>query len=304
MKVSRRTFLKLAGATGASGLLSRPQTASATTPHPDATATLAILVDTTRCVGCRGCEAACSESNRLPPPAMAGEDAVFEEERPTSPEAYTVVNRFHGAEDGGAPTFVKKQCMHCLQPACASACLVGALEKTPDGPVVYHEDRCIGCRYCMVACPFGIPQFEYSKALPYVRKCTFCRDRLAEGKEPACTSVCPSGALQFGTRKDLLEIARTRIYQNPDRYVHRIYGEREAGGTGVLYISGVPFERLGFRTDVGTTPYSQLTWPFLTAVPFVLTLWPPFLIGIYAFTRSRTRAAEAEAGTNEENRHE
>jgi Fe-S-cluster-containing dehydrogenase component len=304
MKVNRRTFLTLAGATAASGLVARPRRASATTPHPEGTETLAILVDTTRCVGCRGCEAACSESNRLPPPARPGEDAVFEAERPTSPEAYSVVNRFYGSEAGGEPTFVKKQCMHCLQPACASACLVNALEKTPDGPVVYHEARCIGCRYCMVACPFGVPQFEYSKALPYVRKCTFCRHRLAEGKDPACTSVCPTGALQFGTRKDLLEIARTRIYQNPDGYVHHIYGEHEAGGTGFLYISRVPFERLGFRTDVGTTPYPQLTWPFLSAVPFVLTLWPPFLIGLYAFTRSRETAAEAEAGRKEERRHD
>lgn len=303
MKVNRRTFLKLAGAAAASGLGTRPQRAAATTPHPDGKETLAILVDTTRCVGCRGCEAACSESNRLPPPAMSGEDAVFEAERPTSPEAYSVVNRFYGSEAGGEPTFVKRQCMHCLQPACASACLVNALEKTPDGPVVYHEARCIGCRYCMVACPFGIPQFEYAKALPYVRKCTFCRHRLAEGKDPACTTVCPTGALQFGTRKDLLEIARTRIYQNPDGYVHHIYGEHEVGGTGFLYISSVPFERLGFGTDVGTTPYSQLTWPFLSAVPFVLTLWPPFLIGLYAFTRSRETAAEAEAGPKEEHRH-
>lgn len=304
MRVNRRTFLTLAGATAAAGLVNGPRKASATALHPDGKETRAILVDTTRCVGCRGCEAACSESNHLPPPAMAGEDAVFEEERPTSPEAYTVVNRFDGSEKGGTPTFVKKQCMHCLQPACASACLVKALEKTPEGPVVYHEARCIGCRYCMIACPFGIPQFEYSKALPYVRKCTFCSHRLAEGKDPACTSVCPTGALQFGTRNDLLQIAKTRIYQNPTRYVPHIYGEHEAGGTGLLYISSVPFERLGFGTEVGTTAYPQLTWPFLSAVPFVLTLWPPLLIGLYAFTRSREKAADTDAGTKEENRHE
>ena len=305
MKVNRRTFLKLAGAVGASGLANGPSTATAAAPHPDADETLAMLVDTTLCRGCRGCEAACSESNGLPAPAMAGQEAVFEKERTTSPEAYCVVNRYAGSDAGADPTFVKKQCMHCLQPACASACLVKALEKTPEGPVIYHEDRCIGCRYCMVACPFGIPQFEYSKALPYIRKCTFCMHRLKEGKAPACASVCPSGALQFGKRKDLLEIAKTRVYQNPDGYVHHIYGENEAGGTGLLYISDVPFEQLGFKTDVGTMPYTQLTWPFLSAVPFVLTLWPPFLIGLYAFSRSREEASETDAATqHEENRHE
>jgi hypothetical protein len=137
-----------------------------------------------------------------------------------------------------------------------------------------------------------------------VRKCTLCPARLAQGKEPACTSVCPSGALQFGTREELLEVARARIYADPDGYVHHIYGEHEAGGTGVLYVTGVPFERLGFATEVGTTPYPQLTWPFLSAVPFVLTLWPPFLIGLYAFTRSREQAGAGEARPEEETAHE
>ncbi|MEE8386652.1 MAG: 4Fe-4S dicluster domain-containing protein, partial [Dehalococcoidia bacterium] len=228
-----------------------------------------------------------------------GQESIFEERRTTDPQTYTVVNRHGHTGDGGAPTFAKTQCMHCVAPACASACPVRALEKTPEGPVVYHPDRCIGCRYCMVACPFGIPQFEYAKALPYIQKCTFCAHRLRQGEPPACASVCPSGALRFGKRDELLEVAKTQIYQNPEHYVHHIYGEHEVGGTGWLYIGDVPFEQLGFPMNLGTTPYTEHTWAFLSAVPIVLTLWPPFLMGLYVFTQNREKTARAEAGQEE-----
>lgn len=293
MDLDRRSFLKAAGAVCASGLAAPGASAAAVKSHPEAGETAAVLVDTTRCLGCRSCELACSQANGLPEPAMLGDEAVFEERRSTEPDAYAVVNRY--PKDGGTEfAFRKTQCMHCLQPACASACLVKALEKTPEGPVVYHADRCIGCRYCMVACPFGVPKFEYSKALPYIRKCTFCAERLQRGEPPACVASCPGEALVFGKRAELLEEARTRIYQNPDDYVHHIYGEHEVGGTGWLYISDIPLEQLGLPDDVGEDPYPLLTWPFLSAVPFVLTLWPPFLMGLYAFTRNRDRIAESE----------
>lgn len=302
MKVSRRTFLKLAGA--ATLLGGRPRKARAAKPGLNSDNTLAMLVDSTMCIGCRGCEAACSEANRLPDPAMLGDPGVFEKKRTPDSQTYTVVNRYSNPNNEETPRFVKSQCMHCVQPACASVCLVNALEKTPAGPVVYHADRCIGCRYCMVACPFGVPKFEYEKAVPRIQKCTFCRHRLEQGKLPACAEVCPTGALKFGKRKELLELARSRIYQNPDNYVHHIYGEHEVGGTGWLYITDVPFEQLGLRMDLGTTPYPQFTWPFLSAVPFVLMLWPPFLMGVYAFTKSREKTSEADAGEKKEARYE
>jgi formate dehydrogenase iron-sulfur subunit len=304
MKVSRRTFLKIVGATGAATLASGPRQVRAGRLGPPSDGTLATLVDSTRCIGCRACEAACSEANRLPEPVMLGQESVFEEKRTTDSRAYTVVNRYTNSEDERAPTYVRTQCMHCVEPACASVCPVAALEKTPEGPVVYHADRCLGCRYCMLACPFGIPKFEYEKAIPYIRKCSFCIHRLRQGKLPACAEVCPTGALQFGKRKELLEIARTRIYQDPERYVHHIYGEHEVGGTGWLYITDVPFEQLEFRMNLGTTPYPELTWTFLSSVPFVLTLWPPFLMGLYALTKSREKAAQVEAGQKEETPHE
>jgi ferredoxin len=169
---------------------------------------------------------------------------------------------------------------------------VRALEKQPLGAVTYRRDLCMGCRYCMVACPFGVPKYEYAKAVPFVRKCTFCAERQARGQAPACTEVCPSGALLFGERQELIEIARTRIYQNPGRYVPHVYGEHEAGGTSWLYISDVPFESLGLRTDVLDAPYPALTSGALSGVPFVMTLVPPVLMGLYAFQRAR----DGEAG--------
>jgi len=305
MSVSRRGFFKAAGGAAAAVTLADwTADVEAAAPRRTADGAYGVLVDTTRCVGCRGCEAACSEANGLPGPAMPGEARVFAEPRRTDPVAYTVVNRYANAEEGRSPRFVKTQCLHCSDPACASACLVKAFEKTPEGPVVYNADRCLGCRYCMVACPFGVPKFEYGKARPFVRKCTFCASRVKQGTPPACAEVCPSGALTFGKRAELLEVARTRIYRDPERFVHHVYGEHEAGGTSWLYITDVPFEQLGFRTDVATTPYPELTWTFLSAVPFVLTLWPPFLMGLYAFTRNRERTARAEEHGPEEADHE
>ncbi|HAM58140.1 MAG TPA: 4Fe-4S ferredoxin, partial [Candidatus Rokubacteria bacterium] len=239
---------------------------------------------------------ACKQANRKPTEYDAA--GIWDAPKDLSAKTLTLVKLY---KDGRAATFAKTQCMHCVDPACVSACLVNALDKLPEGPVVYRADRCIGCRYCMAACPFEIPKFEYDRPLPLIRKCTFCTHRLREGKLPACAEVCPSGALQFGKRRELLEVAKTRIYQNPNRYVHHVYGEHEVGGTSWLYLTDVPFEQLGFRMDLGTTAYPELTWTFLSAVPFVLTLWPPFLMGLYAFTRSRERAA---GEPEQETRHE
>lgn len=290
MELSRRTFIKLAGAAGAAGVAAAPARAEASPLR--AVDTPAVLVDTTRCAGCRACEAACAEANSLAAPAMAGEDAVFDKPRTTDVGVYTVVNRFPAPAAPDAVRFVKRQCLHCVDPACASACLAKALEKTAAGPVVYHKERCLGCRYCMVACQFDVPKFEFESAAPYIHKCSFCAERQQQGLQPACASVCPTGALQFGHRQALIEEARTRIYQNPDEYVHHVYGETEAGGTNWLYLSDVPFEQLGFRTDLGPTSPPELTRTALAAVPFVLTLWPPLLMGLYTFSKRREAASK------------
>lgn len=280
--IDRRKFLKILGA-GLGGLAGN----SLLSPylHAEEKVTtgkelVGILVDTTRCVGCRSCEVACAETHQLPVPDQSDE-SVFEKRRDTTITQWTVVNRFN-TEKG--EVFVKKQCMHCNQPGCAAACLVKAMQKREEGPVTW-DTNCMGCRYCMVSCPYDIPKFEYHSPNPRIQKCNLCYERIKEGKLPACVEACPAEALTFGKRRDLLEEAKTRIYQNPENYYHHIYGEYEVGGSSYLYLSAVPFEQLGFRTDLGTTPYPKYTTGFLYSVPVVLLLWPAFLLGVSQITK-------------------
>jgi len=293
MNLNRRNMLKIAGAAGAGAALTGGALASATT-RGAAKSAVGVLVDTTRCVGCRACEAACSEANALAAPEKPGDDTVFAARRRTGPTSFTVVNKSAAKSPSGEDRYAKTQCMHCVTPACASGCVVKALEKTAAGPVVYHEDRCLGCRYCMIACPFGVPKYEYTKAAPLVRKCTFCAARQEKGLPPACADACPSGALTFGKRADLLEEAKTRIYQNPAKYVHEIYGEDEAGGTSWLYISDVSSASLTLPQDVVKKSYPEMADGALSAVPFVVTLWPPLLMGLYTFSKRRDDVAGHE----------
>jgi len=288
MKLSRRGFLHIAGASAGAGLLARPGAAFASEAVPGADER-AMLVDTTLCKGCRACEAACSEANGNPPPDR-GED-VLDTNRKTSQTAFTVVNRGPNGP-GGARRYAKTQCMHCVAPGCASACPVKALQKQPEGPVTYDPSKCMGCRYCMVACPFGVPKYEYEALAPRVRKCTFCFDRQKAGKAPACSSVCPTGALTFGRREDLLEEAKKRVYGQPDRYERHVYGELEAGGTNWLYLADVSFAKLGLPQNVEKQSYPDLVKGALGAPPFVMTLWPPLLMGLYTFAHRREKVAK------------
>ena len=283
--MDRRGFLKLAGTVTGGAMTSRLGSAQAATPSADG---WSVLVDLTRCVGCRMCEAACAEANGLPEPDWS-DDYSYASHRPTTATQWTAVNRY---ETSRGELFVKRQCMHCLHPACAAACLTKALEKQREGPVVWTEDRCMGCRYCMVSCPFDVPRFEYDSPVPKVAKCRMCFEKLLEegdGAQPACVEGCPNEVMSFGPREEMLELARRRIYADPDAYIHRIYGEHEAGGTGWLYISPVPFEELGFRTDLGTESYPEKTRDFLTAVPLVLLMWP---VGMLALRRALERNDE------------
>ena len=159
--------------------------------------------------------------------------------------------------------------------------------KTEEGPVIWRENKCMGCRYCMIACPFDIPKFEYDKAIPKIRKCDMCWDRLQEGEQPACVEACPARVMLFGKRSDLLETARTRIYEKPEKYIHDIYGEHEVGGTGWLYISAVPFDQLAFKTDLGTTAYPELTKQFLYSDPIIYLFWPAMLLALRKATESK-----------------
>ena len=184
--------------------------------------------------------------------------------------------------------------MHCNEPACASACLTKAMLKTEEGPVIWREEKCMGCRSCMVACPFDMPKFEYSSPNPKIQKCTMCFERLQEGETPICAYNCPREALVFGTRRELIKEARKRMFENPDLYEDHIYGEHEVGGTGVLYISSVPFEELGLRNDLGTTAYPEYNKTFLFADPVVLVLWPAFLLGLRNAVMGRMKNEKKE----------
>jgi Fe-S-cluster-containing dehydrogenase component len=271
--MNRRCFFKIAAVTGAGCLVGKAAEARSTEDRSDG---YAALVDLTLCEGCRNCEDVCAEVNGLPAPDY--DDATVDDiQRQSSDKQWVVVNRH---ETSRGDVWVRRQCMHCLEPACAAACLTKAMAKTEEGPVVWNEDKCMGCRFCMISCPFDVPKFEYDSPVPRIMKCRMCWERLKNGERPACAEECPAEAITFGKRTEVLEIARRRIHTDPDRYVPYIYGEHEAGGTGWLYISPVPFEELGFRTDLGTTPLPEYTRDFLTAVPLVATLGPALLLGM------------------------
>ncbi len=237
-----------------------------------------ILVDTTKCIGCGACVAACKETNGLPP----GEETEL------SANAFNVVQSRSGVN-------VRRFCMHCQDPTCASVCPVGALKKTAAGPVVYDEDRCMGCRYCMMACPFGIPRYEWAAVLPKVKKCTMCAPRQAKGQIPACVEICPVQATTFGERNEMLAEAEKRLKENPAGYIQHIYGKEEAGGTSVLYLSAVPFEALGLPTNVPHQSLPQYTYRVLSKIPTVVSAGAVLLGGIWWITNRREQVAAAEA---------
>ena len=242
MNLGRRGFFKVVGLTGASLALGRK--IKCISKERQRVEFSAILYDSTRCAGCQTCEISCAEAHGLPEPVGTPEAGVV---RKTDESHRTVVNAF-STENG--ENYLKKQCMHCNEPACAAACLTQAMYKTAEGPVIWRGDKCMGCRYCMVSCPFDSPKFEYHSANPKIQKCDMCYDKQIKGEIPVCVENCPAEALVFGKRRDLIKEARKRIVENPDQYVDHIYGEHEAGGTGILYLSAVPFDKLGLNTSI------------------------------------------------------
>lgn len=248
MTLSRRSVLKAIG-TGAAVAATGATTAAASSRNPQAPAdAIAMLYDATVCIGCKACVAACTTANNLiPDTTMSG--GIWQMPRDLNDQTKNIILL---AKDGDAHSFVKRQCMHCVDPACVAGCPFSALTKGKYGVVEWESTKCIGCRYCEISCPFDVPRFEWTKFSPKIVKCEFCNHRLAEGKEPACTEACPVGAVKFGTRDQLLAEAKGRIEAKPGKYYQdRIYGEGDLGGTQVLYLSAMPFDRLGLP-DVGT----------------------------------------------------
>ena len=261
MGINRRRFFTLLLPAAATLAASSRSDASEESSGPVQDEQVGCLVDTTLCIGCRQCEEGCNRRNKLPRPESLFRDRlVFRKQRRPSPNNFTVVNEFPGPpsrdQHGKPATYVKTQCMHCLDPACVSACIVGALTRARDGAVVYNPDICIGCRYCMIACPFQVPAYEYAEILtPKVRKCEFCADRVAgTGADPACAAACPTEAIVFGKRSELLELARHRMEGRPVRYADHIYGEHEIGGTSWMYLYGRDPDDIGLIPLPSTAP--------------------------------------------------
>jgi formate dehydrogenase iron-sulfur subunit len=303
--LGRRRFLQ--GLVGGTGLcvISAADTRAQTSSHGNIPS---VLVDITRCINCRSCMRACKESNELPnntdltadfPGSWESADLRFDQ--------WTVVNPMITRNEDGVEITrnVKSQCMQCLEPTCVSVCPVGAMIKSEAGPILYSADRCIGCRYCIMACPFDIPKFEWEGGMfSVIGKCQFCaHQRLAEGRLPACVESCPTGALKFGSRDALLFEARARVKTHPEQYINHIYGEHEAGGTAWLYLSDVPFEDIGFKSNVETAPMPPLTWEVLSKIPVVAGAMAG-LFGTVAWSLNRREAAEQREKFNKQENSE
>jgi formate dehydrogenase iron-sulfur subunit len=241
----------------------------------------AILYDATICIGCKLCEKACAERNGLP------YDEKIAAESKQSDHKFTVV-----MSEGDK--FMRRLCMNCQDPTCVSVCPVGAFHKSALGPVSYEASRCIGCRYCMLACPFSVPKYEWSKALPLVRKCDMCADRVAKGQQTACAEACPTGATKFGDRDALIAEARDRIAANRSQYIDHIYGLNEVGGTSVLLLSSVPFDHFGYKDGFSNESMPLLTYRALSEIPNLVTAGAALLGGIWWITNRRYEVAAVE----------
>jgi formate dehydrogenase iron-sulfur subunit len=282
LSISRRQFLRacapaLCGAAaGVSLLTADHKTAGAAAPQFSPDEVPAILIDVSRCIGCGNCQRSCAAENGLPCDTQAE----------LGPDTYTVVEDAQVA--GGQDRFVKRACMQCLHPACASACPVGALHQDGRGVVVADTSKCIGCRYCQYACPFGVPRFEWDDPLGVMRKCAGCAERVAKGQPQACVAGCPTGALKSGPRGELLKEAHARIQAAGGKYLNYVYGENEVGGISRLYISDVPFEGLGLPL-VGPSPVPVYAESVVTRTPAIALSVAALCTGTYAVMKRRER---------------
>lgn len=280
-KISRRDFLKLAGASASGALLTgllQDEVLAGSVPDIPINEYRALLYDATICVGCKACEIGCRDDNHLP----------IEPTDDLTGNTFTLIKEY-SSEDGSERSFRKFQCMHCVDPACASSCPVSSLHQSEDGSVVYDAYKCIGCRYCMQACPFGVPRYDWSLAYPMIRKCDFCYDR-EDG--PACAITCPTGALISGKRGELLSIAKQRIAAEPGKYFEdRIFGEYEGGGTSVLILSAVSFNKLGFP-PLDKNPLPNHTQWALNIVPAIFFGVGGTMAAIYKFRSNQTGKQE------------
>jgi len=255
----------------------------------------AILVDVTKCIGCEKCIAACIEKNNL-----NLEKSYFDRE--TSRDGLSS-DRFLSIKKVDEGRFARFSCMHCLEPACVSACLVGGITKSKEGPVIYDPDKCIGCRYCMLACPFHIPRYEWNATKPFMKKCNMCYDRIKENKQPVCVQACPQNAIIFGNRKDLLKLANSLIKNNRGKYLNHIWGQKEYGGTSVLYVSDIDLSKMGWP-DKNISAIPTITEPLIEKTPAIGITVGGFLIGLNWIIKRRMELTKQNDKTNNQKKKE
>ncbi len=237
----------------------------------------AILTDITKCIGCLECVKVCKNTYGLEydvPRTWQKNDGL-------SAQNWTAVLQKPGKK------YIRKQCRHCLEPACVTVCPVGALHKTAEGAVMYDSDKCLGCRYCMMACPYGIPRYDWDKPVPYIRKCIMCYPKIKNGEQPACTAACPTEATIFGERDALIAEAHKRIKETPGKYIDKVWGEHEIGGTSVLYLSDIDLGFLSYQPHLGNTPLPNRTEPAMKAVPIAFAGMGGLMYGLNWIIRRR-----------------
>lgn len=245
MNNSRRGFLVKIAAAG-TGIIASPflsaKKAIAEKIKRRGDIDVGMLYDATKCIGCKACETACKQANYMPP--EYGPEGIWDAPRELSSKTLTVIKLYKRENE---QSFIKRQCMHCVDPACVSGCPTTALVKEANGVITWDKDACVGCRYCQMGCPFNIPKYEFESDYGQIVKCELCsKNGLLGLGETACTTACPTGANIFGNQKELLKIAKKRLHKNPKKYNGKIYGEFDSGGTGVIYLAGVSFDKLGF----------------------------------------------------------
>jgi Fe-S-cluster-containing dehydrogenase component len=314
MPISRRELLKGAAVAGASlAVAGAAEARDKVEPGADA---VGMLFDPTLCVGCRGCQSACKVANKLPADKVEATGGVYDAPVDLNSQTKTIIKSL--PTEGGGQTYLKQQCMHCVDPACVSACMMGALHKEGEGKrkiegekkgtgiVLYDKWTCVGCRYCQIACAYNVPRFEWFEAFPLIVKCELCRQRAvpdAEGPlavaNPACCEVCPRQAIVYGKRAELLAEAKRRVAADPDRYEPKVFGEHDGGGTQVLYLApkGVSFQQLGFPalSDRSAAQFSES----VSHAPYLHGFTPIALYAAMAFVIDRNKKKE-EAGHGEE----
>ncbi len=291
-EITRRNVLKIVGAAGAAAAVAAPGAAEALVTRKPDPEDFGLLVDVARCVGCRACVTKCKEANGKPRDLKELAGAMYDAPIDLNAQTLTVVKRWAGEKEAG---FVKAQCMQCVHPACASVCMMKALHKGEHGVVEYDVSKCVGCRYCQIACPYNVPKFEWASNTPRIVKCELCRHRYGEGKGPACAEVCPRDAVTFGKRGALLAEAKRRIAERPGAYLPNVFGETDGGGTNVLYLSPVAFQTVGLPA-LGTEPAPALSETIQDGI-YQGFAAPVALLGALSFVtwkNSRTQKKEEE----------